>query len=327
MLERVAYGTLAIAILVGVFILDAVIAAHAEDISGPVGELLRRGSVIPVAVVVVLLGGAVELHQLLRMKGTRPFTRFGYTVVAAILLTPWLSAAGWLGLGAVHVEGIYWLVVWLLAACVGLALAVIIRGDPAGTLRDAGTTLLGIIYLGFLGSFALQLRCGRDMPEQTGVWLLLMVILIAKVSDIGAYFVGSLMGRHKLVSRLSPGKTVEGALGGLLASAVVAVLIMSVGPAVVRSTSPPGSRLQLTFHLLSDSQTALSIVHAATFGLIVSLSGQLGDIIESSFKRDASVKDSGRLMPGFGGILDLTDSPILAVPVGWFLLTAVWRIV
>jgi phosphatidate cytidylyltransferase len=285
MLERVAYGTLSIAILLGLFLLDAVIASHAEDLTGPVGELLRRGSVIPIAILVVILLGAVELSHLLRMKGARPFTLFGYIVIAVLVLTPWLSAAGWLGSGAVQVEGIYWQAVWLMTACGGVGLAVIIRRDPAGFLRDAGTTLLVIVYLGFLGSFGLQLRCGRDMPEQTGVWLLLMVILITKASDIGAYFAGSLFGRHKLVPTISPAKTIEGAIGGLL-----------------------------TFR-------------AAVFGFIVSLSGQLGDIVESSFKRDACVKDSGKLIPRFGGILDLIDSPMLAVPVAWFLMTAVWRIV
>jgi phosphatidate cytidylyltransferase len=332
MLERVAYGTLSIAILLGLFLLDAVIASHAEDLTGPVGELLRRGSVIPIAILVVILLGAVELSHLLRVKGARPFTLFGYIVIAVLVLTPWLSAAGWLGSGAVQVEGIYWQAVWLMTACGGVGLAVIIRRDPAGFLRDAGTTLLVIVYLGFLGSFGLQLRCGRDMPEQTGVWLLLMVILITKASDIGAYFAGSLFGRHKLVPTISPAKTIEGAIGGLLASAAVAVLIMSTDPSVIPPTSRLGSLLEplglrMTFQLLTDSETALSTFRAAVFGFIVSLSGQLGDIVESSFKRDACVKDSGKLIPRFGGILDLIDSPMLAVPVAWFLMTAVWRIV
>ena len=332
MVQRVAYGTLAIAVLLGLFLLDVIIAGHAEGLAGPFGELFARGSVIPLTVLVMILLGAVELTRLLRLKGARPYALFAYFVIGALLLTPWLSAAGWMGSRAAQVEGIYWQVVWLMAAGIGVGLAGVIRRDPAGSLRDAGTTLLVIIYLGFLGSFALQLRCGRDIPEQTGLWFLLMVILVAKASDIGAYFAGSIFGRHKLFPTISPAKTVEGALGGLLASAVVAVLILVGGSSAFRSSSPFGMimeplGLRLTFALLTDSGTALPLFHVAVFGIIVSLSGQIGDFVESGFKRDACVKDSGRIMPRFGGILDLIDSPVFAVPVAWLMMTAVWRIV
>jgi phosphatidate cytidylyltransferase len=83
-------------------------------------------------------------------------------------------------------------------------------------------TLLMVFYVGFLGSFGLQLRCGRDIPGQEGAWLLLITLLVTKASDIGAYFVGTTMGRHKLIPGISPAKSIEGAVGGLMASALVA---------------------------------------------------------------------------------------------------------
>ena len=192
--------------------------------------------------------------------------------------------------------------------------------------------MLLIVYLGFFGSFALQLRCGRDAPDQAGVWLLLLILVITKASDIGGYFVGSTLGRHKLIRSISPGKSVEGTIGGIVASAAVAVLFVMVAmPASASLTQgaagPDPLGLRSAALILADLPAGSPLLRAAILGSLLSIVGLLGDLVESSFKRDACVKDSGKVVPRFGGILDLVDSPLFAVPVGWFLLTALWDMV
>ena len=338
MFQRIAYGALAIAVTVALVLLDVVVAEWSTDLEGPFGDLLRRGSVIPIVVTVLILLGAVELNRLLRIKTARPHRRFAYFMTAVLVLTPWLSAAGWLGHGAAEVEGLHWPLVWIFTTFIGIGILTVVRGDTEGAIRDSAATLLIIIYLGFLGSFAVQLRCGRDIPSEDGAWLLLIAILVTRASDIGAYFAGSALGRHKLAPRISSGKTVEGAVGGLLTSAAVAALIVAVG-------SWAGGRLvtvktgtfradlyglidDLTrsFAIQQDPDGMSPLLRAIFFGLAMSATGQFGDLIESSFKRDAHVKDSGELIPRFGGILDLIDSPVVALPIAWFLLTAVWNV-
>jgi phosphatidate cytidylyltransferase len=124
--------------------------------------------------------------------------------------------------------------------------------------------------------------------------MLLVIVAIVKAADVGAYATGHAIGKHKLIPWLSPGKTIEGFIGGLVFSAVVAALIL---PQL--STFTP--------------------VKAIFAGLVLGAVGQLGDLLESLLKRDAGVKDSGKL-PGFGGLLDLLDSPLLAAPAAYWLL-------
>jgi phosphatidate cytidylyltransferase len=119
---------------------------------------------------------------------------------------------------------------------------------------------------------------------------------VVKAADVGAYATGHLIGRHKLIAWLSPGKTIEGFIGGLVVAAIVAALILT--PPI----NPSFTRPQALF-----------------VGLVLGGIGQLGDLLESLLKRDAGVKDSGKL-PGFGGLLDLLDSPLLAAPAAYWLL-------
>lgn len=330
MTQRLVYGTSAIFFLLTTFLVDALVAQRAVAIPGPLGDLLERGSAVPLLFVVALVWGASELIRLLRVKGVRVPPIFTRVMIAAFVLSPWLSAAGWLGSSPSQVEGLYWQVVWLIVTAVGCATLLILRGATEGTLRDWSATFLVVIYLGFLPAFGLQLRCDRDVASRDGPWLLLLIMLIIKSSDIGAFFAGKALGRHKLAPRISPGKSVEGAIGGLVASAAVAVAFAVFGSdweAATATYEYEGIGLGAFGRALSsgDSSTLWSVGFSAViFGLIMSASGQVGDLIESCFKRDAGIKDSGTLVPTFGGILDLSDSPILALPVAWFLLSAVW---
>lgn len=333
MAQRVAYGALAIVVLVLLFVQDVVIAKQSIGSAGPLGELLRRGSFVPLLFIVVLLRGAMELSHILRAKDYRPHSVFAYSMILFLLLAPWLSAAGWLGTDVRDQEGLFWQLVALMVTVIGAGVLCVLRGHPRGAIPDMAATLLMVFYVGFLGSFGLQLRCGRDIPGQDGAWLLLITLLVTKASDIGAYFVGSTLGRHKLTPGISPAKSIEGAIGGLLGSALAAMLFASMGAISGLFGLGDGAVASLlndlirSFSFRHEPSGLSPLVRALLFGLILSLAGQIGDLVESCFKRDSGIKDSGRVIPLYGGILDIVDSPVFAMPVAWFLLTTVWNVV
>ena len=161
-------------------------------------------------------------------------------------------------------------------------------------------TIFAIFYIGILMSFVVQLRFVGG-SEWNGLPLIAMLIVV-KACDIGAYTVGRLIGKHKLAPMLSPGKTIEGLAGGILIAIVGSWFAFSVLPVWI-ALDP--SRLPWWW--------------IVTFGLLVGSAGILGDLLESMLKRCAHCKDSSSWMPGFGGILDLLDSPLLAAPVAYLL--------
>ncbi|PCJ52440.1 MAG: hypothetical protein COA79_24120 [Planctomycetota bacterium] len=161
------------------------------------------------------------------------------------------------------------------------------------------TTLGGILYIGLLGSSLLYIAWfNQSLPKNiTGIHLLGLTIITIKMTDIGAFMVGSAIGKHKWIPKISPGKSIEGLLGGMVISTGITWLI---------------------------NQYVWSIFDAhwktVLFGIVLSFSGQLADLVESMFKRASKLKDSGNILPGFGGIFDLTDSLIAAAPISYFLL-------
>jgi len=163
------------------------------------------------------------------------------------------------------------------------------RSDEA--LRSVAGTMLAVVYLGVGGAMVLNIRYEFHVPG------LVLFLAAVKATDIGAYFVGSAIGRHKLAPSISPGKSWEGLVGGLAAGAAAAALVAWLLPAVEMK---PG--------------------YAAIFGVVIGLAGQFADLCESALKRSAGAKDSGRAVPSFGGVLDIVDSPLLAAPVAWLLM-------
>jgi CDP-diglyceride synthetase len=162
-----------------------------------------------------------------------------------------------------------------------------------GAMANAGGTLLAIVYLGVLPGFFLPICMTHS------AWMTLAIVCVVKCADIGAYTTGHAIGRHKLIPWLSPGKTVEGFIGGLVFSALIGAAAAGIFPT-------PG----------------LSWPQGLVGGAILGAVGQIGDLFESLLKRDAGVKDSGAV-PGFGGVLDILDSPLLAAPVAYWLLKLV----
>jgi phosphatidate cytidylyltransferase len=155
-------------------------------------------------------------------------------------------------------------------------------------------TVLAMLYLGGLAWFLVALRVKVAGAFHGTTMVIVMILLAVKFTDVGAYFGGRALGKHKLIPWLSPAKTWEGLCCGLLVAGCVGA---SCAPAILDLTWGRG----------------------IIFGLIVGGVGQVGDLLESLMKRDAEVKDSGSVIPGFGGILDVIDSPLLAAPFAYLL--------
>ncbi len=156
-------------------------------------------------------------------------------------------------------------------------------------LSGLATTLFGLAYIAGLFSYMFYLRTFKG---EQGVWLIAFLILVTKMGDVGALVIGRLAGRHTLMARISPRKTVEGFVGGVALSAATAVV---AAPMVARLVHAP----------------VLSIC----VGIFLGVCGQFGDLAESLIKRDCQVKDSGRLFPGLGGMLDVLDSLLFTAPL------------
>jgi len=305
---RLIFGSLMIAACVGLVWLDAWLSQQPAPAAWPAPSvnvlgLIWQGGPIVLAVTALVVLGAVELGRLLDRGGYRPITWWAAAMAGLVAVAPWLMPGcfgtdSWSPLGVVLAVGL-----------LGAFLAVMGSGRIEGGAASVATTFLIMGYTGLLASFVVRIRV--DLPGVAGAWAVMYFIGVVKVTDIAAYFVGSAVGRHKLVPRLSPGKTVEGLVGGVLAAAGASVVLAWMGGIIVPS-GVGGWRL--------GSGEAL------VFGVVMALAGQLGDLAESLIKRDVAQKDSGRAVPGFGGILDLVDSPLLAAPLAWWMLHRAWSI-
>jgi phosphatidate cytidylyltransferase len=223
---------------------------------------------------------------------TEPLKGFGAVAAASFVVLAAVSPAEGPG-GA----GFGFLVVLTSLGAAALAIwKVGVAGQPVFSLS---VTVFGAVYTGALLSFAVFLR---HLPENAGAWhgtaLLFAPIVLTWASDTSAYFVGRAWGTTKLIPAVSPGKTVQGAVGAVVGTVLVAVAYMQ---------------------LLAFFPTyRLGLVEAVALGLAVSVASQIGDLVESLFKRDAGVKDSGKLLPGHGGALDRFDSLLFTLPLGYF---------
>ncbi len=164
------------------------------------------------------------------------------------------------------------------------------REDNRNAILGLSTTLFGVLYVAWFFSFLVKIRL--LLPGVQGVKLLGFILLVTKSGDIGALLIGTSIGRHPLLPKVSPNKSVEGTLGSIVASFLIAM--------VFRSFLPP----EIHFPLWQ----------VALMGMFFGALGQLGDLSESLIKRDCGVKDSGKLVPGLGGVLDMIDSLLFSAP-------------
>lgn len=236
------------------------------------------GFVFAALMLVIAVIGGYEFGKMLEANAYRLFPWIYYpTAVLLILLAQMAPADGGLTAAAVFFG---------FAAAMTLLIFGKIRID------EAAVNCLAIIYLPLTLSTAIFMRSGMT----DGMYLIFLLLLIEWLTDSGAYFIGSAFGKHKLMPTVSPKKSVEGALGGVAAACVGALLLN-----VFTQIAP--------FWLI------------LIIAVIVSVAGQLGDLCESAVKRWARVKDSGNLIPGHGGILDRFDSMFFAAPVTYLILS------
>lgn len=235
-----------------------------------------------------------EFFRIAGAAGYRPLAAVG-TVLAGVL--PLIVHARYLGLVR---PGMSWLAVTLIVV---FGIAVWARHPTHGRpLGAAAVTLIGAAYTGGLFSFAYAIRYHPyAVGAAAGTALLFLPVLLVWATDTGGYFIGRAFGRRKLHPTVSPGKTVEGAVGATL----LALLICWVF---------------VTYVLVPTAQLALRPSGIVLFALVVSVAVQIGDLSESLLKREAGVKDSSRILPGHGGVLDRIDGLVFALPLAYLLL-------
>lgn len=237
----------------------------------------------------ILIGivALLEFYDIAAKKGFDPFRRSGLIGGILIFVTSWSStrADGGISLNLTLLFAfICWLFLWQ-----GLS------RDLRHIIENVSITIFGVLYIFFFLSFSMAI-C--HLPFGNGMVILFGIILMAKCTDIGAYFVGKEFGKHKLFPVISPNKTVEGVIGGLASSTLVAV----------------------AWNLIPQIRI-LPLKWAILFGFLIGVTSIGGDLVESMLKRDAGVKDSGNLVPSFGGTLDVIDCILTSLPMGYYFLT------
>jgi phosphatidate cytidylyltransferase len=243
---------------------------------------------------IILPGAAIELARLFTAEHVRPYRVITIAGCAALLIHAF--ATQFPRFREIAASTLVFILVFVM---LGAALVRAMEKQTQDAIVRMAGTVLALLYLGGLAWFLLALRVKGSQHVRGSTVLILMILLCVKFTDIGAYFGGRALGRRKLIPWLSPGKTWEGLFFGLLTAAAVGAICST----------------QLT----TRSGYEMTWYKGAIFGAIIGGIGQAGDLLESLMKRDAEVKDSGSLIPGFGGVLDVIDSPLLAAPFAYLL--------
>jgi phosphatidate cytidylyltransferase len=260
----------------------------------------------PIALGVIYLGGlplaaflaaasagcAWEFFRIARATDVEPLDPLGIPLAGAIPLAVYAT-----GIGVYRPT----LAVPAVAMLTVLAAVIWARGTARRPLGSAAATVLGILYSGGLLSFGYALReHPYAVGDRAGMAVVAFPLLLTWASDIGAYAVGRTVGGRKLIPAVSPGKTVSGAVGGLVVTVI-------------------GAWLYVRFVLTPTALLTMTIPGMVIFGALISVAAQIGDLTESLLKREAGVKDSSRLIPGHGGLLDRLDSLLFVLPVAYLL--------
>jgi phosphatidate cytidylyltransferase len=258
----------------------------------------------PILLVVTGLG-TEEVLSLLRAKGHRLadwpvyFGNFAVPLAAgAVIVVGMFGASVNLRL----LPGYCYLPLATLALSIGAIFFIEMQRyeRPGGSIVRVALATFAVCYIGVLISFWALLRLYNDDNER-GMLALFSMLLIVKTADTGAFAVGKKLGRNKMTPVLSPGKTWEGAIGGILVACLVSWAFFHwAGPHIVGSTYREPSALA-----------------TIVYGTVLALAGMLGDLAESLLKRDMERKDSSTWLPGLGGVLDIIDAPLMAGPIAW----------
>ena len=246
------------------------------------------------AIMLMLAGvGLVEFYGLVEKEGMVCFKRWGIAGGLLLMAGTFFHLTGRLGISGTPSRVNDFEVVFLILFVLGLCFLQFLSKSNTKGILAISTTLFGLMYVPWLLNFIQKIHFFPGLDGH-GKFYVLYFMLVTKFSDTGAYAVGSVIGRHKMIPRISPGKTWEG-----------------FGGAIVVST---GASL-LFAHLAGARLAGMTWWHATILGVLLSTAAVVGDLIESIFKREAGVKDSGSFFPGIGGILDLLDSLLFNAPL------------
>ncbi|MFC1646171.1 phosphatidate cytidylyltransferase [Candidatus Omnitrophota bacterium] len=234
-----------------------------------------------IVTLLLTLGGLYEFFSLVEKKGVRVYKYFGTIIGLVIPLSIFYRFELTKG----------WELLFVVIGLISLFILQIIKKDNSQAVFSISITVFGILYISWLFSFIIKLRL---LPH--GAALLGALIFITKANDIGAYLIGSRFGKHTFMPRISPKKTIEGTIGGLL---------FSILAALASSSFLPNIRV-------------FSFAHLVFIGFALGIIGQLGDLSESLIKRDCLAKDSSDVIPGIGGVMDVIDSLLFTSPVFYF---------
>ncbi|GHT25455.1 hypothetical protein FACS18942_00350 [Planctomycetales bacterium] len=309
--NRLIFGTLIIAAILSLFAIDLCVSQY-----GSLREIvwLPRGIVLIPFYLVCLFFLTGEVLQILAAAGLHPRHS---TVYCGNLL---IAASCWFANVYQHYKleilgetisrhGWEWSSTASFFTLLGVAAGIIIcfygemrrYSHPGGVTVNLAGAVFAITYLGLLSCYMIQLRMAY------GIAAVLSLVVTAKMCDIGAYTVGHLIGRHKMTPVLSPGKTIEGALGGILFCCAGTYFWFCIVLPIYNTLFLEGTPFSKTPPL-----------GWLLFGISVAVAGMIGDLAGSLIKRDSQMKDSGNLLPGFGGILDVFDSLLMTAPVVYF---------
>ncbi len=244
-----------------------------------------------VVVTITVLLGLVEFYSIMRKAGFRPYQNWGVTITALLCLISYNEINRSQESLRLH------LIVMLLTVLIlGVFFRRIFTRETSSSFSDISSTVLGVLYLGWLGNYLILIR---QIPEK-GAYYTFFLFLITWIYDAGAYFSGVFLGKHRFPFSISPRKTWEGFMGGLIVVFLAAMMIKYSLPAL-----------------------GFSYFHCGLLSFLLVLGGQAGDLAESAIKRSAGVKDSGTLVPGHGGILDRIDGLLFTAPIFYYYLQLV----
>ncbi len=191
------------------------------------------------------------------------------------------------------------LCIFALGALAAMIIEIVRYREASSAIANVAVSIFSLFYVGILFSFVVDLRMLGNNVQ--GILAIVSLIAVVKMCDTGAYTVGRLIGRHKMTPQLSPGKTWEGAVGGLVFAVLGSWAVFEL----------------LGLQLNGRASETLAAWQWIAYGVIVGAAGMLGDLAESLLKRSSGRKDSSPWMPGFGGVLDVIDSILFAAPVAY----------
>jgi len=279
--HRLIFGSLMTALFSGLVLLDG-------WFDGSLTASPTDDKQVQATLIALLVGGAAGLGglELARLAASKGLVVLNPLCAVGLVLV----STSWWGSRLIDVPLVMYLSIATVLTLAGMMVWQQVRFGVEGVLANCGVSSFALLYLGLLGAFILGIRVDG------GPLAFLTFVFVVKSSDIGAYTFGRLFGRHKLAPRVSPGKTWEGLAGAVVVAGGVS----------------------LAFALVSG---IMGVWIALVFGATMAVVGQLSDLSESMLKRDAQQKDSSNRVPGFGGILDVIDSPLFAAPCAYLFLT------